>query len=83
MDDVTTDEIHLKGFDSGGDCNIRLIRGQFTHAGVYVGGVTVAIVGAAADRLFGDVDTTNADPPVESRTKVQANIRCAWKEQRW
>ena len=45
---ATTDEIHLKGFDSGGSCNSPADPGNATHAGVYVDGVPVAIVGASA-----------------------------------
>ena len=70
-DMAVTDEIHLKGFDSGTpEPEPRLIPGNSNHAGVYVGTVLVAIVGAEAG-TFSVEAAPNEDPPVEAKSQAQ------------
>ena len=62
---ATTDEIHLKGFDSG-TARSALIPGNSTQAGVYVGDVLVAMVGSTA--IVAIVDDDNPNTPDVTET---------------
>ena len=66
-DDAVTDEIHLKGFDSGTP-EPRLIPGNSTQAGVYMGTDLVAIVGSTAILAI-----TNGDNPNTPETETDYN----------
>ena len=74
-DDAAADEIHLKGFD--GTPTPRLIPGNSTQAGIYVGADLVAIVGSTAD--FRRAANPGATPPVTALNQAQGILAALGK----
>ncbi len=74
---AATDEIHLKGFASG-TAEPRLIPGNSTQAGVYVGADLVAMVGSTAIvgiTTAGDNPDTTAVETDYTSTQAQQILR--------